>query len=134
MPPAPGSGPTILAVDDDPAVLNLVKLILENAGYSVLAACDGQQALAYFENRKHSIDLLVTDINMPHISGLELACRGSEIVPHLAVMFMTGCQADSPCIEFLIREGPFSDCQVIHKPFTSPEFLGQVTRILSART
>jgi two-component system, cell cycle response regulator CpdR len=132
MPPTLGSGPTILVVDDEPTVLDLVKLILETAGYPVLAACNGQQALAFCENRNRSIDLLLTDINMPHISGLELACRASEIVPHLPVMFMTGCRADSPGIEFLIGEGPFSDCKVIRKPFTSRDLLGEVTGILSA--
>lgn len=127
MPPALGSSPTILAVDDEPSILNLVRLILENAGYSVVAACDGQQALALLENRSLTIGLLLTDINMPGISGLELACRVSETVPHLLVMFMTGCRAESPQTEFLRREGPFSDCKVIRKPFTSPELLGAVT-------
>jgi CheY-like chemotaxis protein len=131
MPPAPGPGPTILVVDDEPAVINLVKLILEAAGYPVLAACNGQQALALFENRSHSIDLLLTDIGMPDISGLELACRVSETVPQLPVIFMTGCPADSPHIEFLRREGPFSDCKVIRKPFTPPQLLGEVAGILA---
>ena len=131
MPLAPGSSPTILVVDDEPAVLNFVKLILETAGYPVLAACNGQEALAFFKNSGHSIDLLLTDINMPDLSGLELACQASETVPDLPVMFMTGCRPDSPPIEFLRRDGPFGDCKVIRKPFTSPELLGEVTGILS---
>src|SRR5579864_365718 len=131
MPFAPGASPTILVVDDEPEVLNLVKLTLEAAGYPVLVASNGQQALALFKNRSHSIDLLLTDINMPDTSGLELACQASETLPHLPVMFMTGCRSESPHIEFLRREGPFSDCKVICKPFTSPELLGTVTAILS---
>jgi len=124
--------PTILVVDDEPAVINLVKLILEAAGYSVLAACNGQQALALFENQSHSIDLLLTDISMPGISGLELACRVSETVPQLPVIFMSGCHAESPHIDFLRREGPFSDCKVIRKPFTPTQLLGEITGPLSA--
>jgi len=124
----PGPSSTILVVDDEPAVLNLIKLILEAAGYAVLAASNGQQALAFCENRNHSIDLLLTDINMPDISGPELACRVSETVPRLQVMFMTGRRADSPGIEFLLRDGPFSDCAVIGKPLSSPELLGEVAR------
>jgi two-component system cell cycle response regulator CpdR len=104
---------------------------LETAGYVVLATSDVQQALDLFENRSQSIDLLLTDINMPQIDGLELACRVSEIAPHLPVMFMTGCRADSAGIECLIREGASSDCKVIRKPFTSPELLGEVSGILS---
>ena len=131
MPPATGSRPTILVVDDEPAILNLVKLILEAAGYPVLAACNSQEALSLFKDSRHSIDLLLTDISMPDTSGLELAGQASKTVPHLPVMFMTGCRPDSPHIEFLRREGPFSDCKVIRKPFTSPELLGEVTNILS---
>jgi CheY-like chemotaxis protein len=132
MPTALGSSPTILVVDDEPAVVNLVKLILEAAGYRVLAACDGQQALALFDNRSQSIDLLLTDINMPNVSGLQLACGVSETAPGLPVIFMTGCPAESPLIDFLRREGPFSDCTVIRKPFTPPQLLGQISGILSA--
>ncbi len=127
----PSSSSTILVVDDEPAVLNLVKLILEAAGYSVLAASNGQQALAFCENQNRAIDLLLTDINMPCISGLELACQVSEIVPHVAVMFMTGSRGDIPGFEFLRRDGPFSDCEVISKPFTSFELLAEVAGIVS---
>src|ERR1700694_868443 len=107
MSPTFRSNPMILVVDDEPAVLNLVKLILKTARYAVLTACSGQQALAFAENQKRSIDLLLTDINMPQISGLELACRVSEIVPHLPVIFMTGCREDSPSTELLMKGGPF---------------------------
>ncbi len=126
-----GSIPTILVVDDEPGILNLVKLILEPAGYAVLIACSAEQALALFANRNHSIDLLLTDINMPRISGLELACRVSQVAPRLPVIFMTGC-CTNPGIDILVREGPFSDCKVIRKPFTFPELLGEVTGIFSA--
>ena len=131
MPPTVGSRPTILVVDNEPAVLNLVKLILEAAGYAVLAACNGRQALAFCKNRNHSIDLLLTDINIPDISGLELACQVSQIVPRLQVIFLTGGRAENPGIELLRRAGPFSDCEVISKPFTSPELLSEVAAIVS---
>ncbi len=131
MSPRPRSSSTILVVDDEPTVLKLVKLILEAAGYAVLVAGNGQQALALCENRNHMIDLLLTDINMPDISGPELACQVSEIIPHLPVIFMTGCSADSSGIECLRREGPFSDCEVISKPFTSPQLLSEVAGICS---
>jgi len=131
MPPTLGSRPTILVVDNEPAVLNLVKLILEAAGYAVLAACNGRQALAFCKNRNHSIDLLLTDINIPDISGLELACQVSQIVPRLPVIFLTRGRAENPGIELLRRAGPFSDCEVIGKPFTSPELLGEIAAIFS---
>ena len=83
------------------------------------------------QNQNHIIDLLLRDSNMPDISGPELVCEVSEIIPHLSVIFMTGCRVDSPGIEFLRREGPFSDCQVISKPFTSPQLLSEVAGICS---
>ena len=134
MPPVPGSSPTILVVDDELAVLNLVKLILETAGYTVLPASDVHQALAFFQNRDCSIDLLLTDINMPDFSGLELAGRVSEIAPRVPVLFMTGCRAENPGIELLRAAGPFSDCLVISKPFTSDELLAEVSVIFSTTT
>ena len=100
----PGSSPTILVVDDELAVLNLVQLILETAGYSVRAASNPQQALAFFQNRDCSIDLLLTDINMPAIGGLELAGRVSEIAPRVPVLFMTG-STENPGIELLRAAG-----------------------------
>ena len=121
----------ILVVDYEPAVLSLVKAILEGAGYAVLAACNGQQALALCESPNHSIDLLLTDINIPDISGLELACRVSEMAPRVSVLFMAGCRTGSQGLEFLRRNGPFSDCAVISKPFTSRELLGQITAAVS---
>jgi CheY-like chemotaxis protein len=75
--------------------------------------------------------LLLTDINIPDISGLELACQVSQIVPRLQVIFLTGGRAENPGIELLRRAGPFSDCEVISKPFTSPELLSEVAAIVS---
>jgi len=112
-------------------VLSLVKLILEGAGYVVLAAGNGQQALALCENGNHPIDLLLTDINMPDICGPELACRVCKTAPRLPVMFMTGRRADTHGIEFLRRDGPFSDCAVISKPFNPPELISQVAAAFS---
>jgi len=118
----------VLAVDDEPAVLQLVKLIVEAAGYAVLAAHSGQQAPAFCENRYGAINVLLTDIDMPDISGPELICRVSEIAPHLPVIFMTACRVDTSGIECLRREKPFSDCELISKPFNSPARLGEVDR------
>jgi two-component system cell cycle sensor histidine kinase/response regulator CckA len=130
MPPF-GSNTTILVVDDEPAILNLIKSILEPAGFALLVASNAHQALGFLENRDYSIDLLLTDFNMPDINGVELACRACEIAPGLPVMFMTGCRKESPGLEFLMREGPFSECEVITKPFTPRGLLSEINGILS---
>jgi len=128
MPPTLGSSSTILVVDNEPAVLNRVKFILEAAGYAVMTACNSQQALAFCEKQDHAIDLLLTDMNMPDTGGPKLACQISEITPRLSVIFMSSRRAHSPDIEVLRSSGPFSDCEVISKPFTSRELLEKVDR------
>jgi CheY-like chemotaxis protein len=128
-----GSRPTILVVDDETALVELVRFILEGAGFTVLYACDGQQALHLCMHYEYSIDLLLTDINMPGMSGVELAARISELLPHVPVIFMTGYRTDSPGVEILVREGPFSDCKIIRKPFTAPELLCGVTSVFQER-
>lgn len=61
---------SILAVDDSPSIRTLVNFILERAGYDVVLAEDGQEALAYA--RGNSVDLVLTDINMPNLDGIGL--------------------------------------------------------------
>ena len=133
MPYKQGSRPTILVVDDEPALVELVKFILEEAGYSVLSACDGKQAIDLCMHYEFSIDLLLSDINMPGMSGVELASRFSELLPHVPVIFMTGYHTNSPGVEILVREGPFSECKLIRKPFTAPELLCGVSSVFQER-
>jgi CheY-like chemotaxis protein len=129
MPYKQGSRPTILVVDDESSLVELVRFILEEAGYSVLSACNGQHALDLCMHYEYAIDLLLTDINMPRMSGVELASRFSELLPHVPVIFMTGYRTDSPGVEILVREGPFSECKIIRKPFTAPELLCGVSSV-----
>lgn len=131
--PYTGSSPTILVVDDEPALVKLVRFILEDAGYCVLPACDGHQALDFCKHYEYSINLLLTDINMPRMSGVELASRFSELLPLVPVIFMTGYRTNSPSIETLVREGPFSECKIIRKPFTAPELLSGITSVFQER-
>ncbi|MCU1274574.1 MAG: multi-sensor hybrid histidine kinase [Bryobacterales bacterium] len=133
MPYTLGSRPTILVVDDEPALVELVKFILEEAGYSVLSACDGKQAIDLCMHYEYSIDLLLTDINMPRMSGVELASRFSDLLPHVPVIFMTGYRTNNPGVEILVREGPFSECKIIRKPFTAPELLCGLTSVFQER-
>src|SRR4029077_16565204 len=105
MPHMVGSRPTILVVDDEPALVELVRFMLEEAGYCVLSASDGHQALDFCKHYEYSIDLRLTDINMPRMSGVELASRLSQLMPHVPVIFMTGHRTNSPSVETLVREG-----------------------------
>ena len=81
---------TILLVEDDLAVRAIVNRALTNAGYTVLKAPRGREALELARNHPGPIDLLVTDVVMPVISGPELAARLAEARPGLPVLYISG--------------------------------------------
>jgi two-component system, cell cycle sensor histidine kinase and response regulator CckA len=124
------SAGVILVVDDEPAVLKFATISLESGGYQVAAASSAAQALDLVAQHR-AVAFLLTDIHMPVMSGTELACQLSELIPDLPVVFMTGGRPDIPDVEILLRGGPFSDCAVIRKPFTAADLLGVADRILS---
>jgi len=81
---------TILVVDDEPGVLELVKIILTRHGYRILEAESGPKALEICERRDVTVDLLLTDVMMPGMSGLELVRRLKSLHQGLPVVYMTG--------------------------------------------
>jgi two-component system cell cycle sensor histidine kinase/response regulator CckA len=85
-------GETILVVEDEPAVLQVVVRMLRRNDYSVMAAATGAQALALAAD--HEFDMLLTDVIMPDISGLELAERIRQLRPTASVLFMSGYSPD----------------------------------------
>jgi PAS domain S-box-containing protein len=124
--PAPlGEGETILLVEDDAAVRAVTKRILETHAYKVIEAPGGKDALMTFEDRRSEIDLLVTDIVMPDISGVELAGRLRSTASGLKVLFMSGY---SPAV-FTGGEGDFDD-PLIQKPFERDDLLHMVRQVL----
>ena len=85
-----GKGETILAVDDEALVLNLVSMTLSRLNYKVLAAKDGLSALEIFRERGNDIDLVLLDISMPEMDGRECLERLQAITPDVKVIFSTG--------------------------------------------
>jgi CheY-like chemotaxis protein len=81
---------TILVVDDEPAVLALAAKILKGAGHGVLCAGNGVQGLMIYESYASQIELVVTDIEMPGMNGLELAARVSGSHPGVRVLLISG--------------------------------------------
>ena len=84
----------VLLVDDERVVRDLLYYVLEAAGYEVLEASSGPSALAIFKQSSQPIELLVTDYNMPQMSGLELARECSGIRADLPVLYVSGSQPD----------------------------------------
>jgi CheY-like chemotaxis protein len=88
--PARGGGQTILVVDDEPAVREVLRQIILALGYRVRTAQDGAAALAIIEDPSAEIDGVVTDLHMPNMDGVELARRISRTRPGLGVILSSG--------------------------------------------
>jgi PAS domain S-box-containing protein len=85
-----GDGVRILAVDDEATIREVVRRTLEDAGYEVLLAGDGPEALATLEREQSKVDLLLCDVAMPHMSGTALARAIAEGYPELPVVWLSG--------------------------------------------
>jgi CheY-like chemotaxis protein len=109
----------ILFVDDEPAIRTLVRRVLEDLGYDVLEAADGTHALS-LTKLDAGLDLLVTDVVMPHMGGPELADVLAERFPDLRVLFVSG-SVDRRL------DGAGSSVRLLDKPFTLSE-LGTAVR------
>lgn len=85
---------TVLLVDDNPDVRAILSEVLRIGGFAILEAADGTAALRIAETTLRPIEILVTDINMPGIDGLELARRVQALRPATGVVYMSGSPAD----------------------------------------
>ena len=122
--PAPGRE-TVLLAEDEPQVRRLIHTVLEQAGYTVLVAEDGQHALRVAQQTLH-VDLLMSDVRMPHLGGVELARRLRKIWPELRVLLMSGY----PDIDAVnARESGVGDA-LFTKPFGTNELLARVRTAL----
>jgi CheY-like chemotaxis protein len=113
---------TILVVDDNLAIRALVRAFLERAGYTVATAADGQDGLNFFKQHQSRIALLLTDVRMPEMSGLDLADRVQELDSTIPVLFMSGSNGN-------VNRG----LGCVAKPFTSAELVSKVTAGLDVR-
>jgi CheY-like chemotaxis protein len=116
---------TILVVDDIPDVLELTATVLEEAGYGVICCRGSREALAVLGDG-HNIDLLVTDITMPGIDGLELARQARAQRPLLPVLYLTA-YAELLADKTQVVLGP-----ILRKPYRVAEFARQVEALLLA--
>ena len=119
---------TVLLVEDSELVRPLVAEVLESYGYTVLAAVDGIEALALAAAHPGAIDVLLSDVVMPRMSGRELADRLLVARPALRLLFMSGYPADT-----VVRHGVAeSRVGFIQKPFEADELAVAIRRALDA--
>jgi len=114
---------TVLLVEDEPGVRALAETVLKKLGYQVLVAESGEAALGIWGERQGSIDVLLTDVIMPQMSGGELAHKLREMNPHLKILFMSGYTDDMIAGHGILA----GETQLIQKPFTA-EALGRRLR------
>jgi len=124
-PLACGSG-RLLVVEDQPLVRKLVERVLCRAGFDVVTAPDGREALARVEEGESDIDLLLTDVMMPHLDGPGLVRALRERSPELRVLYTSGYSPED--VETLTRQDPRS-C-FLQKPFTDEGLLEQIGSLL----
>ncbi len=118
--------PRILLAEDDDSMRSFLVRALEKAGYDVIAYANGEAA---FERLKTDpFTLLLTDIVMPKMDGIELARRASELDPELKIMFITGFAA----VVLNSDAAPPNDARVLSKPFHLKDLVREVDRLLDA--
>ncbi|MBT8339714.1 MAG: response regulator [Desulfatitalea sp.] len=88
--PVPGGSESILIVDDEPAIVQVVQHQLERLGYKVTGYVDPREALSAFRTHPNAYDLILTDMTMPHMTGLELASEARTINPSIRLVVCTG--------------------------------------------
>jgi len=114
---------TILVVDDNLDIRAFAKRFLETAGWTVVTAADGEEGLRFYQQHQSKIVLLLTDVVMPNINGIELADRVLEMDSHLPVLFMSGD-----------AWGAHRGLECVAKPFRSAELVERISRVLNGNT
>jgi len=119
-------GETILVVEDEPALLEMVKIMLEAFGYHIIGASDGMEALGIAEKFDGTIDLLITDVIMPEMNGKDLSDRLLIFYPGLKLLFISGYTA-----QVIEQRGELDQgVQFLQKPFSSKQLASCVRTIL----
>ena len=123
----PGSGETVLVVEDEPSILKLIRRILEKHGYTVMTAATPSQALKSAAEHEGRIDLMITDVILPEVNGRELAEQLQAIYTDLKTIYMSGYAADAIDQRGILG----ADINFIQKPFSGQSLIMKVKAALN---
>ena len=118
----------ILVVEDEAAILNVVKLALDKCGYTVLIARSPEEAIRIAKEHPDKIDMLITDIILPGMNGRELAKNLSPIYPRMRFLYMSGYSGEVISGQSILDEG----LNYIQKPFTIGDLAAKVREVLDS--
>lgn len=110
-----GDRPTVLVVDDEEDLRDIMRRMLERRGFATLLAGDAETAITTCREHAGPIDVLVTDLGLPGVSGGDLSRKAMELRPDMAVVYISGLPKD-----IAVTKGLIDDAAVlVKKPFTS---------------
>ena len=112
---------TVLVADDDPVILEIAATMLRRFGYVVLTAPDGQAALQTFEAAQNTVQLVISDFSMPHITGLQLIRSIKALSPSTATLLMSGTPGSAWA----------AGMASLRKPFTMAAFTSTIQGLLA---
>ncbi|MDT5157449.1 MAG: two-component system, cell cycle sensor histidine kinase and response regulator CckA [Acidobacteriota bacterium] len=119
---------TVLVTEDEEQVRQMIRMILEMNGYHVLEASSGDEALAIYKQHEGQIDLIMTDVVMPQMSGRELAQSLEILHPNIKVLYMSGYTTDA-----IVRHGLLEqEIAFLQKPFAPDALIRKVREVLDA--
>jgi two-component system, cell cycle sensor histidine kinase and response regulator CckA len=121
---------TILLAEDEPAVRQLAVRVLESAGYRVLAACNGEEAVRVFADQAATVDLALLDVVMPRMGGPEAYERMARLKPALPVILCSGYSGPAPEVGSDGAEQP----SLLTKPYTPEELLRRIRDLFEERS
>lgn len=116
----------IIVADDEPWIRTVAARVLAEEGFEVLEAADGSEALSLIEDHARNVALVVSDILMPGVNGIELTERLARSHPRVPVVLMSGYGAQE-----LAEKGIASPCGVLTKPFLPAVLVAEVRRCLA---
>ena len=128
MDEAPGGQETILVIEDEEMLLNLVKNLLESKGYEVLTAMDGAVAMDLYQEHQNRISLVLTDIGLPKLSGWEVCRQINELDPRAKVVVASGYL--DPNVKSEMKSS--SAKEFIHKPYLPDDVLKRIRKVLDS--